>query len=121
MERQRDAATDAVVSMEAKLFRARNEGREEVMKVLRTLTLGGSEYQTAEECADYVRRQRDDYMASIKRFKRMADEAREEGARAERSRLGRLVDARLLSFNISQDIRRCVGKASRARSEGEPR
>ena len=43
-----------------------------------------------------------------------------EGARAERSRLGRLVDARLLSFNISQDIRRCVGKAIRARSEGEP-
>ena len=29
MERQRDAATDAAVSMEAKLFRARNEGREE--------------------------------------------------------------------------------------------
>ena len=29
MEHQRDAATDAAVSMEAKLFKARNEGREE--------------------------------------------------------------------------------------------
>ena len=50
---------------------------EEVLKYLRALTPGGSEYQTAEECATYARLVRDEQFAAVKSFKAARDAERE--------------------------------------------
>ena len=54
---------------------------EEVLKYLRALTPGGSEYQTAEECAAYARRVRDEQFAAVRKFKaeRAAERERADG------------------------------------------
>jgi len=58
---------------------------EEVLKYLRALTPGGSEYQTAEECATYARLVRDEQFAAVKSFKAARD--------AERERADKLAEA----------------------------
>ena len=54
---------------------------EEALKYLRALTPGGSEYQTAEECAAYARRVRDEQFAAVRKFKaeRAAERERADG------------------------------------------
>ena len=58
---------------------------EEALKYLRALTPGGSEYQTAEECATYARLVRDEQFAAVKSFKAARD--------AERERADKLAEA----------------------------